>query len=495
MTPRQKVAVCLLVSAVSLGVVGDILFEGRPLGLNALLFGCAFVAALAILIRIGRIPLHQGRRLMIAPLLVFAALLAWHDSPMLQAANLLAIAGAVSLGALRRTASRVGSADVSDYVVGAASAGAATFAGAAALMQREIPWDGLAAQARSRHAGAVARGFAIGLPLLLVFGALFVAADAVFKSLLVSAVPDVGNLWLHVVIACIIGWLAAGLLRDLLAAREEDRVAAPAIAAVRGPDLRIGSTELAVALGAVNLLFGAFVLVQLRYLFGGQTFVRADVHLTYAEYARHGFFELVVVALLVLPLLLGANALVRRNGQGSVVVRVLSVLLVGLVLVVIASALQRMRLYQREYGLTELRIYTTGLILWAGCVFVWLIATVLRGRPRAFATGAVVLGFVATLALNAINPDALIAKTNLSRPHLDAPYLTSLSDDAVPTLLERLPTLPPPLRAQIATALLERNEPSGGILAWSASRSQARALLARDHAKLVAYATAAARPG
>src|SRR5207244_10454273 len=58
---------------------------------------------------------------------------------------------------------------------------------------------------------AVARGVAIGVPLLALFGGLFVAADAVFKSLLLSAVPDLRHLWLRVLLACGIAWLSAGL--------------------------------------------------------------------------------------------------------------------------------------------------------------------------------------------------------------------------------------------------------------------------------------------
>ena len=97
-------------------------------------------------------------------------------------------------------------------------------------------------------------------------------------------------------------------------------------------------------------------------------------------------------------------------------------------------------------------------------------------------------GFAATLALNVVNPDALIARTNLSRPHVDAAYLGSLSDDAVPPLLERLPSLDPPLRSALATALLERHESDGGLLAWNASRSRAQSLLAEHRAELQAYA-------
>jgi hypothetical protein len=487
---RERIALGVLLSAVALGALGDYLFQGHALGLNAGVFALAFVAALSALLRVGRIPLHQGRRAMVVPLVLFAGLLAWHDSPLLLATNLLAVAGAVALGALRRTKPNLVEAQVSDYVVGAAAAGASTFAGAIDLLEKDVPWARIGEGVRGRHGAAIARGIAIGFPLLALFGGLFIAADAVFKNLLVSSIPDLRHVWLHLLIAAAIAWLSCGLLRDLLATRDEQRLVAPELAALGRPRrISVGPTEIAVALGIVNLLFAAFVAVQIRYLFGGRGLVESRVHLTYAQYARHGFFELVAVSLLVLPLLFGAHALLRHRSPFSLrVVQALSALLVALVLVVMASALERMRLYQREYGLTELRLYATGVILWLGFVFVWMAATVVRARPRLFVTGALVAGFVATLALNVANPDALIARTNLDRPHVDVAYLGGLSDDAVPVLLARLPALEPSLRVPLAEALLRRSDRSESLVGWNASRAQAHQLLRRQRVALVELA-------
>jgi hypothetical protein len=215
-------------------------------------------------------------------------------------------------------------------------------------------------------------------------------------------------------------------------------------------------------------------------LFGGSALVQARAHLTYAEYARHGFFELVAVSLLVLPVILAANAVVQARVQ---LVRRLSAVLVALELVVAASALQRLRLYQAQFGLTELRLYATGIVIWLAFVFLWLAATTLRGRRR-FAVGAVVLGFAATAALNVVNPDAVIARTNLSRPQVDAAYLGGLSDDAVPTLLTRLPSLRQPLRGELARLLLAREQGGHSVLGWNRSRARARTLLAERHGEL-----------
>jgi len=67
--------------------------------------------------------------------------------------------------------------------------------------------------------------------------------------------------------------------------------------------------------------------------------------------------------------------------------RWLAGLQVILLFVIMASALQRMRLYQNEFGLTELRLYTTAFMGWLAVVFAWFMVTVLPGRRERFAFG------------------------------------------------------------------------------------------------------------
>jgi hypothetical protein len=444
MSRDSRVAVALVIAAVVLGVAADVMFRGRPLGLNVALFAVTFVGALALLLRIARAPLHQGRRWMAAPLLLFSFAFVWHASPLLTVANALAVGGALALGALRRTTPARASA--ADYAEALAAAGAGTLAGTIRLLQHEVPWDDAGRALRGRRASGVARGLALGLPLLLVFGGLFVAADAVFQHLVSAALPNIPQLWSHVVVIGVAAYFAAGLLRDLVAAKT---TVLPRRA------VRLGQTEVTVALVVLDLLFAAFVAVQAHEALG---------HLTYAQFARRGFFELVAVSVLVLPVVLGANAVAPSR-----LTRALCAVLLTLELAVAASALDRLRLDQQQYGLTEPRLYATGIVLWLAAVFVWLGVTTLRGRGR-FAVGALVLGFAATAALNIINPDALIARVNLSRPHIDYAYLTHLSDDAVPTLVARERQLPPAVRR----ALRARAVPRAGLLSWNLSRERAR---------------------
>jgi hypothetical protein len=62
----------------------------------------------------------------------------------------------------------------------------------------------------------------------------------------------------------------------------------------------------------------------------------------------------------------------------------------------------------------------------------------------------------------ALNPDDLIARTNIARTtegkQIDVRYLTRLSDDAVPALMEGFNALDRDSRSKIAKHLLQRKE-------------------------------------
>jgi hypothetical protein len=205
--------------------------------------------------------------------------------------------------------------------------------------------------------------------------------------------------------------------------------------------LSVGFIETSTILVLVNMLFAAFVGIQFTYLFGGAANV-TEAGYTFADYARRGFFELLTVAILTMVLVLGLNWLSRRENKGQIrLFNGLGSVLMGLVLVMLVSAWRRMALYEAAFGYTELRLIVYVCMAWLAVTLIWFLLT-LWVRPDRFAIGALlaVMGFVGTL--NLINPDAFIARQNLARYEqtgdLDAAYLASLSNDAVPELVRGL---------------------------------------------------------
>jgi len=125
-------------------------------------------------------------------------------------------------------------------------------------------------------------------------------------------------------------------------------------------------------------------------------------------------------------------------------------------------------------------------------VFIWFALTVLSGRRQRFAFGAMVAGFLLIIALYALNPDALIARTNLARAKagrtFDAGYATRLSADAVPELVAALPDLNPQDRCTVAAGILKRwaLPQASGWRTWSWSRARATDLVRENEASLKA---------
>jgi hypothetical protein len=349
--------------------------------------------------------------------------------------------------------------------------------------------------------GPVLRGLLLAFPVLGVFTLLLASADLVFAQVVAGLfrldvllrLPELG--WRGGVVLTA-GWLIAGGLAYALIRRGPadpgpDSLEADLAALPRR--IGLGFVETTTLLVLVDALFLVFGWLQWTYLFGGEANITA-AGFTYAEYARRGFFELLLVAVLSLGLVIGLQALARRQTRREAVIfQALSSLLIGLVLVLIAAALQRMLLYEEAYGYTELRLYVHVFLVWLAAVFGWFVLT-LWTRPAWFAGGCSIAALGFLLTLNLINPDATIAGQNLARyaqtGKLDAYYLTRLSVDAVPVLLPALPQVQGEahevLRAHLARQLqdLEADPGAADWRGWNLARVEAQARLGARRADL-----------
>ncbi|HEX8696412.1 MAG TPA: DUF4173 domain-containing protein, partial [Longimicrobium sp.] len=456
MSPPTRRALGVAGAALALGALGDALLRPTPWGLNLALWTVALVAA-AVGLQDWAETDDRVRGWMPLALAV-AVLIAWRDSPTLKALDLTALLLILGLAVHRARGGTIRLGGLAAYVGGLLTSFAEATFGSLLLLTKDVKWREVPREGWSRHALAVARGLALAIPLLLVFGALLSAADARFERLLGGFDLDLPLAFSHVLLALCFAWLAGGVLRALVLPGEP--IARPS-EELRPPRPSLGIVELGTVLGSLDLLFLAFVVVQLPYFFGGTGLIEQPGTTTYAEYARRGFFELCAVAGMVLPLLLGSHWLLRRESpRHERAFRVLAAAMTALVFVMIASALHRMRLYQAAYGLTELRLYTTAFMVWLAAVFGWFAWTVLRGRRERFAFGALAAGLEALVVLHAVNPDALIVRVNARRMSAEVPfdarYAASLSADAVPALLAALPKLAPADRCLATDRLLKR---------------------------------------
>lgn len=299
----------------------------------------------------------------------------------------------------------------------------------------------------SRFGGAApyVRGAAVAIPLLIVFGALLSSADAVFSDLISDLFPsmDIGDTFADVLWALLFSWIAIGLavLAVQPKRRDESEERENATWAVRRRERpqKDRFIEATVVLGAIAILFVVFVIVQFAYLFGGETQIEVP-GVTYAEYAREGFFQLVAVSALTVAVIAIAMRAVGsiEDPRRSTAFKALCWLMVALTFVILASALKRIGLYEDAYGLTRARYVSQVFALWLGAVLVLVAVQVQRRQQGIVLGGSIALAVIAVFALNAVNPDARIAARNLDRDRIDVSYITELSPDAMPTVFERV---------------------------------------------------------
>ncbi|WP_367135562.1 DUF4153 domain-containing protein [Saccharothrix sp. HUAS TT1] len=293
---------------------------------------------------------------------------------------------------------------------------------------RAVPW--VAKGVREGGTPALARPVLVTAALLLVFVPLLAGADAAFADLLGSITPEEASGQPLVLFPAVgLGTVGAAYLL----------VAPPKPVEAAGLPRRLARRDWVLPVGALVLLFATFVAVQVNTLFAGDEHVITTADLTYADYARSGFWQLLAVTVLTL----GVIAFVASRAHLDSVtdrrwLRGLLGALSALTLVIVASALTRMWLYQQAYGFTVPRVLVAACELWLGVVYLMVLAAGARLRGGWLARAVVGTGFASLVALAALNPDRFTAERNVERWHatqkVDVWYLATLSDDAVPAL-------------------------------------------------------------
>lgn len=231
--------------------------------------------------------------------------------------------------------------------------------------------------------------------------------------------------------------------------------------------------EWLVPVGLVATVFLAFVIAQAAALFGGHDYVQRTTGLTYADYVHQGFGQLTAATVLTLAAVaLAVRKAPRSSERDRSRLRAALGTLCGLTLVVVASALHRMDLYQQAYGFTVLRVLVDAFELWLGLLVVLVLVAGVRlsgwWLPRAALVSAAVFVLVGGLA----DPEAWVARRNLDRytatGRIDLDYLRSLGPDAAPVIAAGL-------SAPVASCLLHRatSAPPDDLLGWNLGRSRA----------------------
>ncbi len=431
-------------TALIIGWSFDLLYWSKPLGISFFIQVVLLLAGLVILSRLEeKSPVTKSLPL-IGVILVFSSLGFLREELFTRTLNHLMTIGFLGLFLLSFRGGRWFAYNLSDYIVGAFR----LFVNSIALPFNLITTKKEEGEDSGKRSGwkkslPYIRGILLALPIVAVLASLLAEADPIFSKWLqdiieLLKIEKLPEYILRLVLISIWTFLTGGLLLHALFKSEEETLVG---VDKPWPPRFLGFIETSIVLGSVNLLFISFVTIQFRYFFGGDKNISLE-GFTYSEYARRGFGELLAVAFFSLFLFMALSAITKREKKRDrITFSVLTGTLTASIGVILISSLQRLALYETVYGFTRLRTYSHLCVLWIGVLFLAiLILEIFQGwRYFTLASLAAVAGFV--LTMNVINVDGLITRQNIQRlkteeASLDTHYLKTLSNDAIPDLIQ-----------------------------------------------------------
>lgn len=271
-------------------------------------------------------------------------------------------------------------------------------------------------------------GISISIPLVLVVLVLLISADSIFSSIFKNIFEEINFVDIFGIsfVFCLgsIGFYA--VLAGLSAKKDKNEVM----------DIRKGEPIIAITFTSIlTVIYLVFCLIQIKYLFIGGANALPE-GLTYSEYARKGFFQLVFVSIINLGLVL----ICIRIFKESKVLKVVLLAISACTYIMIASSAYRMILYVGEYQLTFLRILVLWFLVLLTVLMTGIIYAIYNENFNLFRFSVIsIVSFY--LVFSFAKVDRIIAEYNVS--HIDT--LTSsdvlymvqeLSYDAAPVISE-----------------------------------------------------------
>ncbi len=458
-------------AVILLGWAFDFLFWMKPAGVNIFIYVVLCLATGIFLLNADGLRLSPRSSLLLFPIIFLSTMTFFRQEPMtvfLSVSMTIFLMGVFAITYLGGQWSHYG---LIDYFLGYLTLIGSMIArplGFVAEVRRLPSGQPSLSEKHTSSAWPIVRGIVIALPVIAIFASLLSSADPIFadrfkKFVDLFKIDNLPEYIFRLVYILIFAYVIAGTFLHAAQKSNDPVEEKPRFTPF------LGFTESTIVLGSVVILFAAFVAIQFQYFFGGQ----ANIHIegyTYAEYARKGFGELVAVAFFSLLLLLGLGSITRRDTESQRrSFSAFGVGLVGLVLVMLVSAFQRLVLYETAYGFSRLRTYTHVFIIWLALLLVTVVVLEIMRLERAAGLAMILasLGFVVSLSL--LNVDAFIVVQNVQRElrsntdksltqgrvDLDAQYFLNLSDDAVPALAQAFQnkSLPTTVREKVGAAM------------------------------------------
>ena len=422
----------LLLYGLIIGVVFDILFYNKTLGISYPIFILLIIAVLTLIFLKTYRDLEKKAWIWIVPVMLLSITFSIYSNQILKILNLMIIPYLVIV--LAASVSKLNRADWADLRF-LADFFKRVFVPLKYIHMPFIAFFNMTGGKegkRGKIATRIALGLIISIPILAVIIWLLSSADIIFKDVFLD-IP-ISKIIKHFFIILAVSVYAICFFWSILKSYDEEKK--PAYPKMNWKKF-LDPVVLITIISLLNIVYTVFSVIQFTYLFWGESFVLPSSY-TYAEYARRGFFELVAVTVINFIIILIAVSFIRKeNRKIHLASKILLSLLVGLTFVLLISAFYRMLIYEQAYGFTYLRIFVQAFMVLLFFLFIINIIYIWYTKLPIIKSYFVVT-LIVYIVLNFSNVDLIIARNNIDRyietGQIDMEYLKGLSYDAIPEM-------------------------------------------------------------
>ena len=281
------------------------------------------------------------------------------------------------------------------------------------------------------------KALCITIPIVIVIVAILASADSVFNNMIFNILNVFTNIFSSIdfsgfiirliLIICIFIYLSSFFYN--ITKYEEESV----LENDTNESKKIESMTLKMVLTALNIVYLIFCIIQINSLFMQKT------NINYADYARQGFFQLMIVSIINLIVILIAKKYGEENNK---YINFMEILMIIFTFIIIVSSAVRMYFYEQAYGYTLLRLLVYCVLLTEAILLIPTILYILNKHRNLIKTYFTII-VVMYIGMNIINFDAIIANRNINRyietGKIDLEYLEKeTGTDAISNIIEIL---------------------------------------------------------
>lgn len=277
-------------------------------------------------------------------------------------------------------------------------------------------------------------GVLCAVPLLIIIIPLLIRSDDAFSGMLEGIFGNSSGSIFKIILGIIISPIFISYGFSL----KYQRLSKPKKSNFKG----IESIYITSFLSAISLCYIFYLFSQLAYFFSAFNGFLPNGEITYSEYARKGFFEMCVIAVINLTVVfLSILVAKKQNGKVSVGVKATATFISVFTALIIATAISKMLLYIKAYGMTVLRLTTSTFMLFLAVVFVAVILKIYTNKINVVKIALLTAGAFVFL-LGAVNVNSICAKYNYESyksqklESIDIETMYYLGDEGIPYVVK-----------------------------------------------------------